>query len=125
MKRLSTLVIKAIRRLFFSLNGTNSHLNELITERIHFLLQGNVDIISEFGVVCDSANGPDTWFGEVGIIEGVPRTATVLAKSNCITYSMPGSDVIEMISKDSSFGKKIKDSSNKRMQAYLERNVLA
>lgn len=38
-----------------------------------FLAHGKVDIVTEFGEVIDTAEGPSTWFGEVGILQDLPR----------------------------------------------------
>lgn len=55
----------------------------------------------------------------------VPRTATVKSKTLCTTISLRDEDLASLVAKDAAFGSEIMSASNKRMQAYLERNVLA
>ncbi len=42
--------------------------------------------------------GPGTYFGEIGLLEKLPRTATVRALTACTLYRIPGSVFIEALS---------------------------
>ncbi|KAI9193148.1 cyclic nucleotide-binding-like protein [Polychytrium aggregatum] len=94
-------------------------------DSMHFLAAGNVDVLSEFGQTIDTASGPNAYFGEVAILEEVPRTASVLAKSDCSTYELRKEDVLRMISKYPQIGESIAEIAKSRMQAYLMRSILA
>jgi CRP-like cAMP-binding protein len=84
-----------------------------------------VDIISEFGSKVDSAAGPDAFFGEISLTNNVPRTASVKATSPCVTFTLEKTEFEKLAAKYPNISKSISDASNNRMQAYLERNVLA
>jgi CRP-like cAMP-binding protein len=40
------------------------------------------------------ALGADDWFGEVGLVEHIPRTATVTASTDCTLWRIPGADFL-------------------------------
>lgn len=84
-----------------------------------------MDIISEFGVKLDSASGPDAFFGEISLTDNVPRTASVMAKTACVTLVLAKEAFNQLAHKFPEIAKKIKSTAESRMQAYLERNVLA
>ena len=90
----------------------------------HFLIQGSIEVISEFGSLCDTTHAP-SFFGEVGILEKVPRIANIRAKTYCVTCSLSESEFKTFYAKFPPIATAIKETSNKRMQSYLERNVLA
>ncbi|KAJ1546232.1 WD repeat-containing protein 92 [Nowakowskiella sp. JEL0078] len=95
------------------------------SDSMFFLATGDANVISEFGEIVDVASGPFSWFGEVGILQDVPRTATVEAKSNCSVYKLAKIQVIELIKKYPDIGDIIKSTADARMQQYLMRSVLA
>jgi CRP-like cAMP-binding protein len=41
--------------------------------------------------------GEDDYFGEIGVLEGIPRTATVTALSACSLYRLEGSDFLDAL----------------------------
>ena len=61
--------------------------------RMYFLATGQIEVYSEFNQLIDTAAGPQAYFGEVAILEDVPRTASVKAKSKCCTYELKRKDV--------------------------------
>ncbi|KAJ3028498.1 UNVERIFIED_CONTAM: Protein phosphatase 2C 1 [Siphonaria sp. JEL0065] len=60
-----------------------------------FLVAGDADVITEFGDVVDQFHAPDAYFGEVAIIEQVPRTASVRCITTCSTYELKKEDKAE------------------------------
>ncbi|KAI8800224.1 cyclic nucleotide-binding-like protein [Cladochytrium replicatum] len=94
-------------------------------ESMYFLASGRVVIISEFGDELDTADGPYAWFGEVAILEQVPRTATVKAISKCSVFELKRGSLLELLEKDPTIAEQLRESSLSRLQKYLMRNVLA
>ncbi|KAI9332672.1 cyclic nucleotide-binding-like protein [Obelidium mucronatum] len=92
---------------------------------MYFLAAGNADIISEFNEIIDSVSGPSAYFGEVSLIEQVPRTATVKCTSVCSTYELTKSSFNDIIEKYPRISAHIKEIAAERMQSYLVRSVLA
>ncbi|KAJ3285853.1 hypothetical protein HDU79_006991 [Rhizoclosmatium sp. JEL0117] len=90
-----------------------------------FLVAGIADVITEFGEVVDQFHAPDAYFGEVAIIEHVPRTASVRCVNTCSTFELQKEDVKATMKKHPLLEKRIKDTASSRMQNYLMRNVLA
>jgi CRP-like cAMP-binding protein len=41
--------------------------------------------------------GPDSYFGEIGLLEGIPRTATVTALQPCRCYRLEGEDFLDVL----------------------------
>ncbi len=90
-----------------------------------FLAVGEAEVISEFGEVIDKAQGPGAWFGEVGILEGLPRTASIKAIAPCSVFDLKKSDVKDLMAKYPEIASKIIESSQERLQKYLMRSILA
>ncbi|KAJ3028487.1 UNVERIFIED_CONTAM: hypothetical protein HDU68_001555 [Siphonaria sp. JEL0065] len=90
-----------------------------------FLAAGKADVITAFGELLDSVTGPSAYFGEVAIIEQVPRTASIKCTSTCSTYELRKEDFQAVITKYPDIEKLIKATADERMQNYLMRSVLA
>ncbi|KAJ3027149.1 UNVERIFIED_CONTAM: hypothetical protein HDU68_004339 [Siphonaria sp. JEL0065] len=90
-----------------------------------FLAAGDAEVITEFGEVIDSVSGPSAYFGEVALLERVPRTATVRCTSVCSTYELKKKDFLAVMENHPEIGAQIKETADGRMQKYLMRNVLA
>lgn len=94
-----------------------------------FLAAGSVNIISEFGDVVDQMTahlGPDSFFGEVALIENVKRTATITCSSQtCSTYALKKADFDALLREHPQVAKTIHETSKERMQKFLMRNILA
>ena len=93
--------------------------------RIHFLVEGSVEVISEFGEKVDEMRGPHAYFGEVSFFQKVPRTATIKAATDCLAFTINKPHLETFMNKHPDYSKQIEKASNDRMQNYLERNVLA
>ncbi|KNC97168.1 hypothetical protein, variant [Spizellomyces punctatus DAOM BR117] len=90
-----------------------------------FLASGEVDVIGEFGEQIDSAKGPDAWFGEVGLLQDVPRTASVRARTDCSTFLLRKEDFMASLRKHPSIASRIEETARERLQAHLMRSILA
>ena len=89
------------------------------------MIEGTVDVISEFGELVDKMKGPEDWFGEVSFFQKVPRTATIKAATDCTSFTLRRPVLKRFMDNHPECQVKIEQSSNVRMQNYLERNVLA
>lgn len=96
-----------------------------VGDSMFFLVYGTVDIITEFNDVCDTVTGPSAYFGEVAILESVPRTASVRCKGDCSTYELKKDIVIDILKSYPGLGLEISNTAHDRLQKYLMRNVLA
>ncbi|KAJ3070695.1 hypothetical protein HDU98_006296 [Podochytrium sp. JEL0797] len=109
-----------------------------VADCMYFILQGsvevmaaresstrNADVIGEFGEILESVSGPTAYFGEVAIIEHVPRTASVKCTKTCSTYELRKDDVNHILKSYPEIEKKMKETASLRMQQYLMRSVLA
>ncbi|KAJ3162650.1 hypothetical protein HDU86_003623 [Geranomyces michiganensis] len=94
-------------------------------DSMFFLASGEVDVLSEFGDQIDKARGPDAWFGEVALLQDVPRTATVRARSECSTFVLKKDDFMASLKKNPSIAERIEETARERLQAYLMRSILA
>ncbi|KAJ3179356.1 hypothetical protein HDU87_002965 [Geranomyces variabilis] len=94
-------------------------------DSMFFLASGEVDVLSEFGEQIDKARGPDAWFGEVALLQDVPRTATVRARTECSTFALKKDDFMASLKKNPSIAERIEETARERLQAYLMRSILA
>ncbi|KAJ3224646.1 hypothetical protein HK099_008123 [Clydaea vesicula] len=94
-------------------------------DSMFFLAVGTVDIISEFGQLVDQAQGPSSWFGEVAILQEVPRIATIKTTSPCSIFELKKSNLVQMMEKYPSVKEKIEETAKERLQAHLMRTILA
>ncbi|KAJ3009411.1 hypothetical protein HKX48_007948 [Thoreauomyces humboldtii] len=94
-------------------------------DSMFFLASGEVDVLSEYGEQIDKARGPDAWFGEVALLQDVPRTATVRAKTECSTFSLKKQDFMASLKKNPLIAERIEETARERLQAHLMRSILA
>ncbi|KAI8618658.1 cyclic nucleotide-binding-like protein [Chytriomyces sp. MP71] len=121
---LSELAMQMVRKTW-SRNDQIITANETGNSSMYFLAAGTVDIYTEFGDLINSVSGPSAYFGEVALIEHVPRTATVKCASVCSTYELRQQDFERVMEMHPNLAFQIKETCDARMQAYLMRNVLA
>ncbi|KAJ3074735.1 hypothetical protein HDU98_010420 [Podochytrium sp. JEL0797] len=120
---LSELAMQMIRKTWKP-NDFIIQCNHLGTS-MFFLAAGTAQVLSAFDELIDSVSGPSAFFGEVAIIEQVPRTASVKCTSTCSTYELKKEHFVEVIAKYPEISKQIKATADERMQNYLMRSVLA
>jgi MFS family permease len=65
------------------------------------VLEGQLDVfaVGEVGTrpLLVNSLGPGDYFGEIGLLEGIPRTATVRAVAPVRAYKIPGRDFLETV----------------------------
>ncbi|KAI8925543.1 cyclic nucleotide-binding-like protein [Entophlyctis helioformis] len=95
-----------------------------VGDSIYFLVAGAIEVVSEFGEVIDTAKSPE-WFGEVAPFQNVARTASIKAMTDCVTFAISKSDLTAILNRHPDLLRKLDETSRQRMQAYLERSILA
>ncbi|ORY50731.1 camp-binding domain-like protein [Rhizoclosmatium globosum] len=120
---LSELSMKMIRKSWES--GSLIIKCDTVGTSMFFLAAGNANIISEFDEVIDSVSAPSAYFGEVAILEQVPRTASIKCTSVCSTYELKKEDFAAVMERYPEIAIQIKATAHERMQNYLMRSVLA
>jgi CRP-like cAMP-binding protein len=103
----------ALERLASSCAETTAPAGEVIiregdtADAFYVLLSGEV-AVSAKGEAQQSRRlrvmGPGTYFGEIGLLAQVPRTATVKALEACTLYRIPGPDFIDALTTSSPSG---------------------
>ena len=97
--------------------------NSQATE-MFFLVHGQVTINSEFGErLAEEREG--NYFGEVGILNNIPRIASVVAKTDCVTYVLTREALLQSLEKYPEVMAEVKQESEARLQNYLMRSILA
>ncbi|KAJ3232422.1 hypothetical protein HDU78_007169 [Chytriomyces hyalinus] len=86
-------------------------------DSMFFLAAGTAEVVTEFGDVIDAVSGPSAFFGEVALLENVPRTATVKCLSTCSTYELRKEDFQSVMEKHLDIAQKIKATADERMQS--------
>ncbi|ORX62491.1 camp-binding domain-like protein [Anaeromyces robustus] len=94
-------------------------------ESMFFLTHGTIEVISENNKVIDIAKGPNVYFGEVALLEDVPRIASIKAKSYCSVFVLTKKTLLSVLKKNSQFEAEIEKTSRERLQAHLMRSILA
>lgn len=94
-------------------------------ESMFFLTHGSIEVISQNNKVIDIAKGPNVYFGEVALLEDVPRTASVKATSYCSIFVLTKEVLLSVLKKNSQFEAEIEKTSRERLQAHLMRSILA
>lgn len=81
-----------------------------------FIIKGSVQIISEDGefVVCEMSEG--WFFGEIGVLFDVNRTATAIAKTKCILATLQREDFQATLEKYVDVGALIRQEAQQRYQ---------
>lgn len=69
----------------------------------HLIREGQAEVVVGSAVV--RTVGPGTYFGEMSVIDGGPRSATVRATTDLVTFSLPAWTFQELIDKHPSLAK--------------------
>jgi F-box/leucine-rich repeat protein 7 len=119
LDKIASMMTKASYKAGQTIIQHNSHADEMF-----FLVHGQVVISSEFGEkIAEDREG--SYFGEVGILNNIPRIACVKAKTDCITYVLTRAALLESLEKYPDVMLEVKRESEARLQNYLMRSILA
>ncbi|KAJ3233966.1 hypothetical protein HDU78_006092 [Chytriomyces hyalinus] len=118
---LRKLAIKMVRRTW-SMHEQIIACGELGTS-IFFLAAGTAEVVTEFEETIEIVSGPSAYFGEVAVLQNVPRTATVRCLTVCSTYELRKGDFKEVMAGHPHLASQIKETCDERMRKYLERNA--
>lgn len=83
-----------------------------VGDRFHFIRSGKVTVrvAEESGLEHDVAQlGPGDFFGETALIEGVPRTASILAVDDVSTWTLGREDFLPAVRKAGAEGQEVRD----------------
>ena len=81
----------------------------------HLIVEGTA-AVSVHGAPLSTA-GPGEYFGEMSVIDGEPRSATVTAESDLKTFSMPSWTFNELLDRHPSMSKALLREMSRRMRA--------
>jgi CRP-like cAMP-binding protein len=70
-------------------------------DALYVLVEGEVEVTARGEAAGEAERlrtmGPDSYFGEIGVLEGIPRTATVTALEPCRCYRLDGEDFLGVL----------------------------
>ncbi|KAI9328940.1 cyclic nucleotide-binding-like protein [Obelidium mucronatum] len=95
-----------------------------IGDGMFFLAAGDADVIAENGDVVDEVSGPSAYFGEVALLEHIPRTATVQCTTVCSTYELKQKDFLAVMERFPEIAAKFKETADSRMQKHILRSSI-
>lgn len=84
----------------------------------HLIVEGTATV-SVHGSEISTA-GPGEYFGEMSVLDGHPRSATVAAKSELTTFSVPAWSFNELLDKHPSMAKALLVEMSRRMRALTD-----
>ena len=84
----------------------------------HLIVEGTA-AVSAHGTGLTTA-GPGQYFGEISLIDGHPRSATVTARTDLVTFSIPGWSFHELLDKHPSMTKVLLLEMSRRMRALTD-----
>ena len=84
----------------------------------HLIVEGTA-AVSAHGTGLSTA-GPGEYFGEMSVIDGHPRSATVTAQSDLLTFSIPAWSFNELLDRHPSMTKALLVEMSRRMRALTD-----
>jgi CRP-like cAMP-binding protein len=84
----------------------------------HLILDGTA-VVSVQGSAISSA-GPGEYFGEMSVLDGRPRSATVTAETGLTTFSIPGWGFNDLLDRHPSMAKALLVEMSRRMRALTD-----
>jgi CRP-like cAMP-binding protein len=95
------------------------------SSQIYLIKDGEAEVLTEREGVRDTLStlGPGTVFGEVAALRGIPRTATVVAKTKLETLCLEGADFQAILDARPEVRKKVQDVVAKRARENLDKLV--
>lgn len=90
-----------------------------------FVGQGEVHVFNSANELVFQARGPDVYFGEVGLLHSLKRTATIESVTECVIYALEAADFRDMLVIWPDLAVEVEKKAQSRLQDYLMRDVLA
>ena len=84
----------------------------------HLIVEGSASVTAHGSAL--SSAGPGQYFGEMSVIDGQPRSATVTAATELTTFSIPGWNFNELLDKHPSMAKALLIELSHRMRALTD-----
>lgn len=99
------------------IHGTNDH---VITEgdeakAMYWLVRGVVAVTSRDGEAVYAELKPGAFFGEIGVLMDMPRTATIVARTKCLLLVLKKEDLQAVIPRFPDMEKAIRDEAQERL----------
>ncbi|KAG5977138.1 hypothetical protein E4U55_007030 [Claviceps digitariae] len=100
------------------INGSNDH---IITEgddakAMYWLVRGVVAVTSRDGEAVYAELKPGAFFGEIGVLMNMPRTATIVARAKCLLLVLKKEDLQLVIPRFPEMEKAIREEAQERLQ---------
>ena len=87
---------------------------------MYWLVRGAVGVTSRDGESTHAELKPGAFFGEIGVLMGIPRTATIVARTKCLLVVLKKEDLAEELPKFPEVEKTIREEAQERL-SILER----
>jgi CRP-like cAMP-binding protein len=84
----------------------------------HLIVEGTAAVSVQGSQI--SHAGPGQYFGEMSILDGLPRSATVTAESDLVTFSIPSWSFNELLDRHTSMAKALLVEMSHRMRALTD-----
>jgi voltage-gated potassium channel len=85
---------------------------------MYFVVDGEVEVMLQSGPLC---LGAGQFFGEVALLTGDPRNATVVAARSCTLLALDIVDFHELLARQPELARVIRDEAKKRPGAEMPR----
>ncbi|KNC46537.1 cGMP phosphodiesterase [Thecamonas trahens ATCC 50062] len=96
-----------------------------ISSKMYFLRAGTVEVRAEDMTTVWDTMGQGAFFGEVGAFKGIPRTANIVAKTQCEILVVGRDDVLELLDGYPNHVRFIEDICTERLEKHAKRQEAA
>eukprot|EP01135_Chromosphaera_perkinsii_P009392 Nk52_evm68s1737 gene=Nk52_evmTU68s1737 len=86
---------------------------------MYYLFDGTVNVVSADGATIYTELKSGAFFGEVGVLFAVPRTASIIATTNCVLYELTKDNMDKVLLDFPEAAEKIKNLANARLAEWL------
>lgn len=94
-----------------------------IGQEMYFLVRGEVEVLDDHSKLMKTLKDGD-FFGEIGILTSLPRTATVRAKTGCDLFVLDQADFVRILQDHPQFADDILKVANERYNLDLNEDAL-
>lgn len=94
-------------------------------DRIYFVLEGSLAITKHEGTIAVGGAGPGDVVGEIGLLHGVPRTATATATSRSVLIAIDGALFLRAVVEEDVSARELGDLARRRHAGALLASILA